>query len=77
MNDPEKRTTKTKITEAQARLLSFLRSPEDSYAILQMPSEPAANVSFSPTMRYAGWANSRGFVTTKPSIPAHFRESAT
>ena len=41
MNDPEKRTTKTKITEAQARLLSFLRSPEDSYAILQMPSEPA------------------------------------
>lgn len=41
MNEPEKRTTKTKITEAQARLLSFLRSPEDSYAILQMPTEPA------------------------------------
>ena len=41
MNETEKRTTKTKITEAQARLLSFLRSPEDSYAILQMASEPA------------------------------------
>ena len=41
MNEPEKRTTKTKLTEAQARLLSFLRSPEDSYAILQMPSESA------------------------------------
>ena len=39
MNEPKKRTAKT--TEAQARLLSFLRSPEDSYAILQMPSEPA------------------------------------
>ena len=41
MNEPKKRTTKAKITEAQARLLSFLRSPEDSYAILQMPTEPA------------------------------------